>query len=259
MLLGPSGDGSRTGLLSANREGVVSSVGYLAVYMAGIQLGRWLFRKRKTVAEFYSVVLFLGVGVVLLWTLTSVCEVYVQPVSRRMANLPFILWLVRNIGCRDGLCLLCKPLSKGHKNQPMLFLEPGVVSKIKQKHGSHSFFSPLQFSQVCLFLLLFLSTDLLLLRLWHTVPSSSLPSPLYTTSSSTRPTTAPPPLCMVSAVDYNQLLFFLLANLLTGLVNFSLDTLHTGPLLALAVLVGYMCVLVSLSLTLHRHRIKIKL
>lgn len=122
-------------------------------------------------------------------------------------------------------------------------------------------FSPLQFSQVCLFLLLFLSTDLLLLRLWHTVPSSSLPSPLYTTSSSTGPTTttAPPPLCVVSAVDYNQLLFFLLANLLTGLVNFSLDTLHTGPLLALAVLVGYMWVLVSLSLTLHRHRIKIKL
>ena len=140
VLLGPSGDGSRTGLLSANREGVVSSVGYLAVYMAGIQLGQWLFRKRKTVAEFYPVVLFLGVGVVLLWTLTSVCEVYVQPVSRRMANLPFILWLVRNIGCRDGLCLLCKPLSKGHKNQPMLFLEPGVVSKIKKNMEVIHFF-----------------------------------------------------------------------------------------------------------------------
>ena len=73
---------------------MVSSVGYLAVYMAGIQLGQWLFKKRKTVGEFYSVALFLGVGVVLLWTLTSVCEAYVQPVSRRMVNLPFILWLV---------------------------------------------------------------------------------------------------------------------------------------------------------------------
>ena len=73
---------------------MVSSVGYLAVYMAGIQLGQWIFKKRKSVSEFYHVALFLGVGVVLLWTLTSVCEVYVQPVSRRMANLPFILWLV---------------------------------------------------------------------------------------------------------------------------------------------------------------------
>ena len=83
------------GLLSANREGVVSSVGYLVAYMASIELGRWLFRRRKTVAEFYPVVGFLGVGVVLLWTLTSVCEAYVQPVSRRMANLSFVLWLVK--------------------------------------------------------------------------------------------------------------------------------------------------------------------
>ena len=75
---------------------MVSCVGYLALYLASMQLGQWLFRKRKTVAEFYPVVVFLGVGVVLLWTLTSVCEVHVQPVSRRMANLPFILWLVRN-------------------------------------------------------------------------------------------------------------------------------------------------------------------
>jgi phosphatidylinositol glycan class W len=205
VLLGPSRDGSRTGLLSANREGVVSSVGYLAVYMAGIQLGQWIFKKRKSVSEFYHIALFLGVGVVLLWTLTSVCEVYVQPVSRRMANLPFILWL---------------------------------------------------FSQVFLFLLLFLFTDLLLLKLWHTIPSSPLPSPLYTTASNKHTTS---PLCVVSAIDYNQLSFFLLANLLTGLVNFSLDTLHTSRPLALAVLVGYMCVLVSISIALHRHSVKIKL
>lgn len=95
VLLGPSGDGSRMGLLSANREGVVSCIGYLVVYMASIELGRWLFKKRKFIKEFYSVCIFLGVGVVLLWTLTSVSEVYIDRVSRRMANITFIFWLVR--------------------------------------------------------------------------------------------------------------------------------------------------------------------
>ena len=95
VLMGPSGDGSRVGLLSANREGVVSTVGYLAVYTASIQLGRWLFQKRRTVSEFYPLASFFAVGVAVLWTLTSACEGLVQPVSRRMANLPFILWLVR--------------------------------------------------------------------------------------------------------------------------------------------------------------------
>ena len=46
MIMGPDGDGSRAGLLSANREGVVSCVGYLAVYMGSIELGRWLFHPR---------------------------------------------------------------------------------------------------------------------------------------------------------------------------------------------------------------------
>ena len=66
-------------------------------------------------------------------------------------------------------------------------------------------------------------------------------------------------MCIVSAVDYNQLGFFLLANLLTGLVNSSLDTLHTRPPLALAVLLSYMCVLVGVFLALHRLQIRLKL
>ena len=46
VLLGPNGDGSRVGVVSANREGVVSCVGYLAIYTGWIQLGKWLLRPR---------------------------------------------------------------------------------------------------------------------------------------------------------------------------------------------------------------------
>lgn len=46
LMWGPHGDGSRPTLISANREGLLSCVGYLAIYTGGVELGRWLFRER---------------------------------------------------------------------------------------------------------------------------------------------------------------------------------------------------------------------
>ena len=36
--------------------------------------------------------------------------------------------------------------------------------------------------------------------------------------------------CVISALDYNQLLFFVLANIVTGTVNILFDTLHSGTI-----------------------------
>lgn len=71
------------------------------------------------------------------------------------------------------------------------------------------------------------------------------------------PTEETPHLCIASAVDHNQLVFFVLANVLTGLVNFSMDTLHASAGTALTVLVTYMATLAALFLMLHRHKVKI--
>lgn len=46
LILGADGSGSRTNLLDANREGVFSSLGYLAIYFAGVQLGQYLLKPR---------------------------------------------------------------------------------------------------------------------------------------------------------------------------------------------------------------------
>jgi len=47
LILGADGIGGRTAnLLDANREGVFSSFGYLAVYFAGVQLGQYLLKSR---------------------------------------------------------------------------------------------------------------------------------------------------------------------------------------------------------------------
>lgn len=69
---------------------------------------------------------------------------------------------------------------------------------------------------------------------------------------------SPEPLCAASAVDYNQLAFFVLANVLTGVVNFSVNTLHVGSAVALVVLALYMAVLLMVFSVLHKYKIKIK-
>lgn len=46
ILYGSHGNGSRRGVVDANREGLCSCAGYLALYLIGVQLGRFLFQKR---------------------------------------------------------------------------------------------------------------------------------------------------------------------------------------------------------------------
>ena len=98
---------------------------------------------------------------------------------------------------------------------------------------------------------IFLAIDCLILPLSHILHTSH-PSPLYNTQHTSN-------ICIISAIDYNQLFFFVVANLFTGFVNFSVDTLHASVSVSLAVLVVYMMVLVGIFVLLHRFRIKVKL
>ena len=46
ILTGSDGQGSRVGMLNANREGIFSCIGYLAIYFAGVQVGQFLQKSR---------------------------------------------------------------------------------------------------------------------------------------------------------------------------------------------------------------------
>lgn len=115
-----------------------------------------------------------------------------------------------------------------------------------------------QLSYGCMMLVIFLATDLALLPLVHMLGAPP-PSPLYREGESSPKLSKNFDVCIISALDYNQLLFFLLANVFTGAVNVLFDTLHTSPALSLAILMLYMLVLCICSVLLHRFRIKIKL
>ena len=62
---------------------------------------------------------------------------------------------------------------------------------------------------------------------------------------------------IVSAIDYNQFTFFLLANLLTGLVNFMSDTIHAGPMASMFIMTFYLILLTTSAMALRKFNIKL--
>ncbi|CAK1357489.1 GPI-anchored wall transfer protein 1 [Cercospora beticola] len=64
---------------------------------------------------------------------------------------------------------------------------------------------------------------------------------------------------VMRAYNRNGLAIFLLANLLTGLVNMTMPTIHMADVPAMTVLVSYMAVLTGVALVLDRYDISIKL
>lgn len=64
--------------------------------------------------------------------------------------------------------------------------------------------------------------------------------------------------CLLSAVNYNGLLYFLLANVLTGLVNLSVDTLQLSTVQSMTILITYMGILSFVTLMLYKWKIRLK-
>ncbi|KAJ2055794.1 Glucosaminyl phosphatidylinositol (GlcN-PI) nositol acylation protein [Coemansia sp. S2] len=98
LSLTPLGDwlenAERTGLVSANREGILSFVGYLAIFLMGMSLGREILPDAQTFKERrMRLVSVLGV-----WTTACISYLLlgfvlgVQP-SRRFANAPYCFWV----------------------------------------------------------------------------------------------------------------------------------------------------------------------
>lgn len=111
-------------------------------------------------------------------------------------------------------------------------------------------------------IVIFLAVDCVVIPLSHLL-RAPLPSPLYSESSEKKRDSQESSrnfnVCIVSAMDYNQLFFFVTANVFTGFVNLAVDTLHASALVSLVVLVVYMAALAGVSVLLHWLRIKIKI
>ena len=201
----------RVDLLSQNREGVFSFFGYLAIFVAGQGLGLEVLPRRPFQSssgpaslrrQRISLILRLTAlsavwGALFLWSTSYQPGLGLQ-VSRRLANLPYVLWI--------------------------------------------SAFNSTQITVFCLI---------------ETVvfPNVSSATTITKEDGESRSATSK----ILHAFNRNGLAVFLLANVLTGLVNLTVDTINQGTGVALAVLFTHAIILTAIALGLEFRDITIKL
>nr|CAH7753411.1 unnamed protein product [Callosobruchus chinensis] len=169
----------RTNLIKANKEGLVSTIGYLSLYLYSVYFGYIINRQEK---PFVKVLRFLKYAIISL--ILHVVFTHYFGISRRLANAGYCYWV--------------------------LFL--GIFSTV-----SH-----------------FVVQEYL-------SEGSVLSSYLF------------------YAINYNGLVFFLLANVLTGLVNLTIDTNSIGPAPTLAILFMYSLLCCGVVSILYNKKIKVKI
>lgn len=197
ILYGTDGSGTRVGLLNANREGIISTLGYVAIHMAGVQTGSYVLKKRSHIKDWIKVAYCILLTAISLFVSLYIVQVNVEVASRRMANLAFCIWIVAS-----SLILLSS-----------LLLGDIILSFAK-----------------------FLIQGALVPCSWKLIQSPAT-NKKHAESEAKRKKSS---LCLITALNRNQLIFFLLSNITTGLINLLVDTLHSSTLWALSVLNLYM-------------------
>ncbi|KAL3425135.1 gpi-anchored wall transfer protein [Phlyctema vagabunda] len=198
----------RTDLFSKNREGIFSFFGYLAIFLAGQGTGMYIIprnisetaktgwdqRKRLLV----TLSAWSGFWILLLSLTTNYKYGLGLSVSRRLANLPYFLWI--------------------------------------------SAFNCTQITVFC-------AVETVFFPAAHKNLDAKLEMETYQFSTSK----------VLEAFNRNGLAVFLAANLLTGLVNMTIPTLHVSNVQAMGILMAYAATLTGLAVTLDGYDISIKL
>ena len=199
----------RTNLFSQNREGIFSFFGYLAIFLAGQATGMYVIPRTLSAGTsgvqqrkrlLMTLAAWSGVWILLFIFSTSYKFGLGLSVSRRIANLPYFLW-ISAFNCTQlfAFCIV-----------ETLFFPQGYRSKDVSKKSEEDTYR-------------------------------------YSTSR------------VLEAYNRNGLAIFLVANLLTGLVNLTVPTLHISSLQAMGILLVYSATLTGFALLLDVYNISIKM
>lgn len=115
----------RTDLVSQNREGIFSFLGYLAIFLAGQATGTYVLpRESQTINNEGRIRKFLQstLGKLMLWTLawsvlfelTTSHYGFSLSVSRRLANFPYVLWVAAFNCAQLAMCAVSEKLCFPH-------------------------------------------------------------------------------------------------------------------------------------------------
>lgn len=207
-------------LLSKNREGIFSFIGYLAIFLAGRGTGMQIIprstypwqqgqnphRRNPSLTLFVrsvlAILLFYLFTPPVIFKLTG--GLRADHVSRRLANLPYVLWVVA--------------------------------------------FNTTQ-------LLLFSLVDTVYFPDTHLAP----PGKMQIDPTDEKAKTGAATSRIMTAFNNNGLIVFLVANLLTGAVNLGTNTLDMSDRTSMAILVGYAAAVTAVAMGLQYFGIKLKL
>ncbi|KAI9096914.1 GWT1-domain-containing protein [Phlyctochytrium arcticum] len=179
----------RTTLFSMNREGILSSIGYLAIFLFSADIGAKLRVISAQAKGSHAQILSRLIATLLVFSGAFLFSTRLLgwQVSRRMANLPYVLWI----------CAASTFHVAGCAAVDMIFSQ-------KLERNNH-------------------------------VPH------------------------LFQAINRNQLVVFLLGNVMTGLVNLMVDTLAKTDLIAVAIVSVYLLIISSIALLLDTKNITLKL
>lgn len=202
----------RENIFSANREGICSIMGYVALYLASVYIGYRLKKvdivpDKKEEAPVYTNVrqLFwksvrLVIVAMILWKITYILK-NMFGVSRRIANMGYVFWIL-SVG--TSMLVL------------FIFLEIFYYFRAFDRATSEDSNEENQMDK----------------RAYAPI--------------------------IMSGINYNGLAFFLFANLLTGLINLTNQTLLIDTIPAIVIIFCYMLVLCSITTFLYLKQIKLK-
>lgn len=201
----------RVDLLSMNREGIFSFFGYLAIFLAGQDLGMLIMprsinpRTSSNVSAgvqrntlLMTMAVRAAIWSALYFPTTSYSFGLGLSVSRRMANLPYVLWVAA--------------------------------------------FNTMQILACC-------AIDTIFFPATYNAQDGKAEREAVRTATS----------AVLRAYNRNGLAVFLVANLLTGLVNMTVKTLHSTPVETMAIMLAYMGAVTTVALLLDHYDVSIKL
>ncbi|XP_044267891.1 uncharacterized protein At4g17910 [Tribolium madens] len=183
------GSHKRSNFLTANREGIISCLGYASLYMFSTNFSYFVGLKKGPEGVKKTIIKFVFLTTLMLF-LSQICEKYCG-ISRKLANMAYCFWVLFIGIFMTGLYY--------------------IFGKILEDTFRNKLHVNLQLPFI------------------------------------------------LQAINYNGLVFFLISNLLTGLVNVLCDTLNVSSVISLVIISVYMLINCAIVCFLFKKQIKLKL
>ena len=222
----------RHGLIEANKEGLASLVGYLAIFVIGIDLGHYLlpldpyqaFRRRSRTRlkeKTGKLSMLLASFAILYWAAYGALILAGQQPSRRLANLTYVIWVTAyNVSFLLGYVLVYANFLQPVKQKTLSQVRDSsgfAMWSRKARAWSPSLLDDLNAHAFAVFLLV----------------SANLQEPFVY-------------LQLTTATLGTQ------ANLFTGVINISMQTMYANSFVAILVLTIYVGVAAAIGPTMER-------